>query len=73
MGRIRRFRWITSGLWTRVGRGSSHAARIAALASGGEILASLGTIGPEHPTSGARSVVLKGLTEPMEIVAVDWR
>jgi len=55
------------------GKGVHEAARIAALASGGEILASVGTIGPEHPTSGARSVQLKGLTEPMEIVAVDWR
>jgi class 3 adenylate cyclase len=55
------------------GKGVHAAARIAALAGGGEILASVGTIGPEHPTSGARSVVLKGLSEPMEIVAVDWR
>ena len=56
------------------GKGVHEAARIAQLANGGEILASVATV-TDTPasTSGARSVMLKGLSEPMEVVAVDWR
>jgi len=56
------------------GKGVHEAARIAQLASGGEILASVATVGESQiPTSAPRSVMLRGLSEPMEVVAVDWR
>lgn len=55
------------------GKGVHEAARIAALASGGEIVASAGTVGDAHSTSASRSVMLKGLSEPIEVVNVDWR
>jgi class 3 adenylate cyclase len=51
-----------------------EAARIAGLAAGGEILASTATVADSGtPTSAPRSVMLKGLSEPMDVVAVEWR
>jgi hypothetical protein len=35
-------------------------------------VASVATVGDSFPTSGRRSEVLKGLSEPVEIVTVDW-
>src|SRR6266508_1360286 len=55
------------------GKGVHEAARIAALAEGGEILASKETQAPRFSFSEARSVTLKGISEPMEVVAVNWR
>jgi class 3 adenylate cyclase len=58
------------------GKGVHVAARIAALAEGGEILASRDTVEPAPPgitLSGPRSVTLKGLSEPLEVVTVGWR
>jgi class 3 adenylate cyclase len=56
------------------GKGVHEAARIAALAGGGEILASRDTAaGTRYPASEPRTVELKGIAEPMEIVSVDWR
>jgi class 3 adenylate cyclase len=57
------------------GRGVHEAARIAALADGGEIVASRATVGggSQYPVSESRAVTLKGLSEPVEIVSVDWR
>jgi class 3 adenylate cyclase len=55
------------------GKGVHEAARIAAMAKGGEILASRQTVVSRFTFSDPRSVVLKGITEPMEIVTVDWR
>jgi class 3 adenylate cyclase len=56
------------------GKGVHEAARIAGLADGGEILASTATVADSGtPTSAPRSVMLKGLSEPMDVVAVDWR
>ena len=55
------------------GRGVHEAARIADVAGGGEILASVSTVTPDVPTSAARSVMLKGFSEPIDVVAVDWR
>jgi class 3 adenylate cyclase len=57
------------------GRGVHEAARIAALAEGGEIFASRTTVGASaaFPASEPRTVVLRGLSEPMEIVTIDWR
>jgi class 3 adenylate cyclase len=55
------------------GKGVHEAARIAALAEGGEILASTLTMIPRYSGSEPRLVTLKGITEPMEIVSVVWR
>jgi class 3 adenylate cyclase len=52
------------------GRGVHEAARISALANGGEILASVATIesaGSRHQTSQTRSALLKGLADPVVI------
>jgi class 3 adenylate cyclase len=54
------------------GKGVHEAARIAALAEGGEILASLATAG-DHPASEPRAVALKGISDSVEVVSIDWR
>lgn len=54
------------------GKGVHEAARIAALAEGGEILASRQTMIPRYAASEPRLVTLKGIAEPMEIVSVQW-
>jgi adenylate cyclase len=50
------------------------AARIAALAQGGEILASTATttLAGSQPTSEPRSVSLKGLTSDVNVVSIAW-
>lgn len=56
------------------GKGVHEAARIAALAGGAEILASAETVaGSKVDTTDPRSVMLKGLSEPVEVVAIEWR
>ena len=56
------------------GRGVHEAARIAALAAGGEILASVETAAAVGiPHSAPRTGKLKGVPEPVEIVSIDWR
>lgn len=57
------------------GLGVHTASRIASLAGGGEILASAETLEgvPDAPTSERRSVTLKGIVEPVDVVAIDWR
>jgi class 3 adenylate cyclase len=55
------------------GKGVHEAARIAALAAGGEILASKQTAGTNAQVSEPRTVNLKGISEPVEIVSVNWR
>ena len=55
------------------GKGVHEAARIAAFASGGEILASAETVGDKAPVSNPQTVTLKGIAEPMEIVTINWR
>jgi len=56
------------------GKGVHEAARIAARADGGEILASADTIaGTRFSHSNPRSVELKGISEPAQVVTVDWR
>lgn len=55
------------------GKGVHEAARIAALAEGGEILTSVQTATDQYSLSDRRSVTLKGISEPMDIAAVDWR
>ena len=53
------------------------AARVAALAEGGEILATTATVegapSGRFAVSSARTVSLKGFGEPVEVAAVDWR
>ena len=57
------------------GAGVHAAARIAALAEGGEVLASVETVeGSGNAIAGEpREVSLKGLAKPARVVAVDWR
>lgn len=56
------------------GKGVHEAARIAGLADGGQILASGHTVGgTRHPTGDPRTVELKGISEPIEVVSVEWR
>ena len=55
------------------GKGVHEAARIAALADGDQILASRSTAADARfPVSEPRTVTLRGTTEPVEIVSVDW-
>ena len=55
------------------GKGVHEAARIAALAGGGEILASNATAtGSRFTISTPREVNLRGTSEPIQIVTVDW-
>jgi class 3 adenylate cyclase len=57
------------------GAGVHAAARIGALAEGGEVLTSLETIdGLGNLVTGEpREVSLKGLAKPVQVVAVEWR
>jgi class 3 adenylate cyclase len=56
------------------GKGVHEASRIAALAEGGQILASRDTAaGGRYPIGDPRSVTLKGISMPMEIVTIAWR
>jgi class 3 adenylate cyclase len=57
------------------GAGVHAAARIGALAEGGEVLASLDTIeGIDGVALGEpREVSLKGLAKPVRVAAIDWR
>ena len=55
------------------GKGVHEAARIAALGGGGEILSSRATAADgRFPISEPRTVTLRGTSEAMEIVSVDW-
>jgi class 3 adenylate cyclase len=57
------------------GRGVHEAARIGSLAGGGQILASVSTV-PSTATrflvSTPRTVTLKGVSQPVEVVTIDW-
>lgn len=57
------------------GMGVHAAARIGAVAGAGEIVASAATVEglPGVAVSERRGVPLKGITEPVEVVTVDWR
>ena len=56
------------------GKGVHVAARVAALAGGDEIVASAATIAEagDVPMRDARTVTVKGVTEPVDIAAVVW-
>jgi class 3 adenylate cyclase len=58
------------------GRGVNLAARVEAAAAGGEILVSGETLEGARRSFrevNRRSVELKGFTEPVDVVAIDWR
>jgi class 3 adenylate cyclase len=56
------------------GKGVHEAARIASKANGGEILASAETAaGSAYTTSSPRTLELKGISEPMNVVQIDWK
>jgi class 3 adenylate cyclase len=56
------------------GKGVHEAARIGQLAEGGEIVASAATAeGGRFPVSEPRSVTVKGIADPIDVVTVDWR
>jgi class 3 adenylate cyclase/Flp pilus assembly protein TadD len=57
------------------GQAVHQAARIGSLAEGGQILASRETVAgsARFPVSEPRSVTLKGVSEPVEVVSIDWR
>ena len=56
------------------GRGVHEAARIGALAEGDEIIASLATAeeAPDLEISNARTVDLKGVSQPVDVVNIRW-
>jgi len=59
-----------------VGIGVHQAARVAAIAGGGEILATVSTVGVPalpFPAGDEREVSLKGLADPVRIVTIAWR
>ena len=57
------------------GLGVHTASRIGSLAGAGEILASAETLRglPDARASERRSVQLKGIVEPVDVVSIDWR
>ena len=56
------------------GKGVHEAARIAAAAQGGEVLASWHTAKPcKFAVSEPREVSLKGIAEPVQVVSISWR
>ncbi len=58
------------------GLGVHEAARVGALAGGGEILATAPTVADETlgvELGNARTVSLKGLANPVQVVTIDWR
>ena len=57
------------------GVGVHAAARVAALAQGGEILATMDTVDglSDLPTSEPKEAELKGIDAPVQVVAIDWQ
>jgi class 3 adenylate cyclase len=55
------------------GKGVHEASRIMGLAEGGQIVASRDTAaGGRFPVSDLRTVDIRGLAEPIEVVSVGW-
>jgi hypothetical protein len=57
------------------GRGVHEAARIGSLAGRGQILASVNTVhsaATRFPVSTPRSVILKGVSRPVDVVTIEW-
>jgi class 3 adenylate cyclase len=56
------------------GKGVHEASRIAALAAGDEIISSTATaMDGRFPISESRTVTLRGTSQPIDVVTVDWR
>lgn len=56
------------------GKGVHEASRIGGLAEGNQIVASAETaVGGQYPTADPRTVTVKGISDPIEVVTVDWR
>jgi class 3 adenylate cyclase len=55
------------------GKGVHEAARIAALAGGAEIVASAATVAGDVAVTAHRSVELKGISRPVEVVTIEWQ
>jgi class 3 adenylate cyclase len=58
-----------------LGLGVHEAARIGALAEGGEILATASTVEADARTfevTDEREVSLKGIAQPVRVVMIDW-
>jgi class 3 adenylate cyclase len=58
------------------GRGVHQAARVGALAEGGEVVATEETVSAlvdRYPVSEPREVRLKGIAAPVKVVTLDWR
>jgi class 3 adenylate cyclase len=56
------------------GKGVHEASRIAGAADGSEILASRDTVeNTNYRTSPAREIELKGISQPVEVVSVEWQ
>jgi class 3 adenylate cyclase len=56
------------------GKGVHEASRIGGLAEGNQIVASAETAaGGAFPTTDPRTVTVKGISDPIEVVTVDWR
>jgi len=55
------------------GIGIHTAARIGAIAEGGEIVASAETATVARAVSDSREVSLKGLADPLRVVSVEWQ
>jgi class 3 adenylate cyclase len=59
-----------------IGQGVNQAARIGQVATGGEILISAETLAESRQAfidAGRRSVTLKGIAAPVEVVSIGWR
>ena len=57
------------------GRGVHEAARIGGLAGSGQILASVNTVqgaATRFPVSAPRSATLKGVSQPVDVVTIEW-
>ena len=56
------------------GKGVHAAARIAAAATGGQIICSVESVpqDPRVPLTGPRDLSLKGLESPVQVVEIDW-
>ncbi|HEV2035359.1 MAG TPA: adenylate/guanylate cyclase domain-containing protein [Candidatus Dormibacteraeota bacterium] len=55
------------------GRGVHEASRIASLAGPDEIIASRASVPPEFSVTDPKTVTVKGISRPLEVVTVDWK
>jgi len=56
------------------GKGVNQASRIASVAAGSEIVASSETVaGTKYRISGERTVELKGISQPVGVVTIEWQ